>query len=140
MMEKAGWLVLGSLISVLSSLFFFWYKRGRDAKDHFLVTISQLGGELERSKDVLEFYDATLARIEEAVFRLRSFLRKSRRSDLSAVWNMYRQVRETLYQASDDDLIHQVFWEYFSKRGYRAPKTKRDIIKLFHKKFTEIAK
>jgi hypothetical protein len=137
--EKAVWLTLGAIISGIMGFAFFWYKRGRDAKDHFLVTLSQLGGELERTKDVLEFYDSTLSRTEEVVFRLRPFLRKSRREALSTFWNLYRQVRTALHQASDDNITHQAFWEYFSKRGYKEPATKRDIVKLFHKKFTEIA-
>ena len=137
---KPTWsLVLGALLSGIIGLVFFRYKRGRDAKDHLLVTISQLGGELERAKDVLDFYDSTLLRTEEAVFRLRPFLRKTRGDDLSVIWNLYRQARATLQKAGDDDLISQSFWDYFSKRGYQEPKTKRELVRLYHKKITEIA-
>jgi hypothetical protein len=137
--EDGAWLVIGSAISTAFGVVFFMWQRGRQAKDHFLITLSQLGAELERTEDVLQFYDATLSRTEEAVSKLSPFIRKTRRTDLSIIWNLYRQTRAALCQASDDSLTHRVFWDYFSQRGYKEPKTKRDIVKLFHKKFAEIA-
>ena len=120
-------------------LFFFWYKRSRDAKDNFLVTISQLSSELERTEEVVEFYDSTLLRTEEAVFRLHPFLHKSRRGDLSAVWNVYRQARAALQEAASDKRIDHIFDEYRRKHGWPIPKTKRERIEIFHKKFKQIA-
>lgn len=134
--DKAAWLVLGSGISTAFGIAFFVWQRGRQAKDHYLVTFSQLSGELDRHSNALFFYQESLSRVQEAVFRLRPFLRKTKAGDLSRLWNLYRDAHAILQQADEGHSWDQRFYDYF---GATKPKNRKEIIQLFHKKFTEIA-
>ena len=138
-LQKAVWLIVGAFISGLVGIFFSWHSRNHDARKHYLVTLSLLGGELERTKEVPEFYDSTLLRTEEAVLRLRPFLCKVKRADLSTFWNMYRRTQSTLKQAPSDKKIDHILDDYCKKHGMPIPKTQREIVEFFHRKLIEIA-
>jgi len=137
--EKATYQVMGAVISGFVGIVVFWFKRRWEAKDHFRITMSQIGGEFKKPCSPIEFYDATMPRLEEAVFRLRPFLKKSDADCLSTLWNLYRSMDSELHK-SEVGRMSEVFDEAFPKHSGRLPKDKREIIEFFHKKFAEIAK
>jgi hypothetical protein len=137
--ENALWQISGAFISCTIGIIAFWFKRGRDAKDNFLVTISQISGEFRKPCDPFAFYEATTPRLEDAVFRIQPFLTKPKAGYLITVWNLYRQARTTLQKNESDRLIDHALDEACQKYGWIIPKPKREIIEFFHRKFTEIA-
>jgi len=137
-LEKAIFQIIGAVISGFVGLAVFWFKRRWDAKDHFRITMSQISGEFKKPCTPSDFYDATMSRLEEAVFRLRPFLTKSRADCLTAIWNLYRSAHTELHK-SEIERMSEMFNEEFQKYAGHLPKDKRDIIDFFHRKFTEIA-
>ena len=138
-MKEALFLFFGAFLSGIVGVAVFRYERSRNARDHFLVTISQMGGLAVRQKDLLAMYDSTLQILEESVFRLRPFLKKNKASDLSVWWNLYCRCRSKLEQAHDHDswLNDDDFYAAFDKK---RPQDKQELVQWFLKKFSDIAK
>ena len=96
-LEKALFQVMVAVISSLVGVVVFWLKRRWEAKDHFRITMSQISGEFKKPCCPIEFYDSTMPRLEEAVFRLRPFLKKSSADCLSTLWNLYRGISTEMH-------------------------------------------
>jgi len=138
-LEKALYQVMGAVVSGLVGIAVFWFKRRWEAKDHFRITMSQISGEFKKPCCPIEFYDSTMPRLEEAVFRLRPFLNKSSADCLSTLWNLYRSISADLHKSQIERMC-EMFNEEFQKRAWQIPKDKRELIEIFHRRFTEIAK
>lgn len=129
----------GAVISGAVGITAFWFKRRWEAKDHYRIAMSQIIGGFNKDRGPLEYYDATIRRMEDAVFRLLPFLKQPTAAYLSALWDEYIGIRNEL-QKDEIDRAANVFNDDWKESWGPIPKDKREIVKLFHKKFSEIAK
>jgi len=99
LIEKVFPSVVGALISGLIGVWLFFVKRKRDAKDSFLVFVSQQRVRVEAirdspflQKDFQGFHTKSRQEFSDAVARVWPFLNQCNKSCIKTLWAKYDQI------------------------------------------------
>jgi hypothetical protein len=134
--EKAFFTVLGGGIAAGIGMIVSDYKRKKDARSDFAVTMSELYGESLSSRNLMEFHGKTLERVRRAVFRVRPFVRTRNVGTFDWLWAKYQTIdAEALNPEYESELIQ----ELYAIDGETPPPIKPTrAISLYIKKFCDL--
>jgi len=144
---KTFQLVIGALISGLIGIWLFFHKRKRDAKDSFLVFVSQQRIRVEAirdspfpKKDFQGFHVESRREFTDAVARVWPFLSRCKKSRIKALWKKYDQISPEDLDSKwePEDGVYVALHEKYSEKG--APQKPSAILLRYLCEFEDAAK
>ena len=123
--------VIGAVVGVIGSYFIARYQRKRDAKDTFLVFISQSRFRvktilrLQSGRDFQGFYVQSRAEIADAIARVRPFLNCCNQSRIDGLWGEYDQIPQEELDTKFEDGWEVEFEKTFTEKKQPIKPSKR---------------
>ncbi|MGA2801026.1 MAG: hypothetical protein ABSE97_01425 [Verrucomicrobiota bacterium] len=145
--EKVLPFVVGALTSGLVGVCLFFLKRKRDAKDSFLVFISQQRIRVEAirdsrffTKDFQQFHAKSRQELTDAVARVWPFLNRCSKSRIKDLWTKYDQISPDKLDSKweQEGGVYVALYEKFSEKG--APPKPSTILLHYLREFEDVAK